>query len=669
MRFIKPDGNVIWLHSACSPVNENGTEYVGILTDITQTKNLERQLSEKEEQLNAIMDNPLVGIMVADETAKVIEVNHVFEQFVGKKRHQLINTYIWDLMGEMNQSGFRSDTYISIYKQKILDSLEKGYIQFSPMEVITIEKPSGERLVLHQNVFIFKTHKGIRIGALMIDLTELEAERKAKQDSETAYRALFEQGPFEISVSRLSGEITDVNDQFCANMGRPRWEILGKSSIELGRFTEEQVRQLREYSSKHSGIIDQYEMTQKVNNQERTVLLSSRVITQQNQPVAITIVLDISERKAAEQKIIHQLEELNGLRNIDTSILMGSDLTGTLTTVLQQAVTSLQIQTTQMLLYGNLNEQLIKVAESGNLLPIEPRFEDTEYPAWKVIREGRTVFIREDGIVSLPEHLQEILKINNIKMYCATPIIVNNRIQGVLEGFVDRDLTPIDPEWINYFETLAGQAAIAISNSELIKSLQKKNEELLEAYESTIVGWANALEIRDEETFGHSERVLALSIKVAHELKMDEKSIPDFRRGVLLHDIGKIGIPDSILMKPGSLDESEWIIMRQHPVFAYQLLKGVSFLKHALDVPYCHHERWNGTGYPRGLKGEDIPLPARIFSVVDVWDALTNDRPYRKAWSKEKTLDYLKENAGTQFDPHVVDLFIDLITKGSTNPE
>ena len=188
-------------------------------------------------------------------------------------------------------------------------------------------------------------------------------------------------------------------------------------------------------------------------------------------------------------------------------------------------------------------------------------------------------------------------------------------------------------------------------------------EELALAYDSTLEGWARAIELKDKETEGHSRRVVRLSEKLARAIGVAEEEIIHIRRGVLLHDIGKMGIPDHILLKPGSLTEGEWEIMQKHPQYAYDMLSPIDFLSPAIDIPYCHHERWNGEGYPRGLKGGDIPLGARIFSVVDVWDALLSDRPYRKRWSRNKAKQYIRSQAGITFDPKIVDVFLNLIEK------
>lgn len=186
--------------------------------------------------------------------------------------------------------------------------------------------------------------------------------------------------------------------------------------------------------------------------------------------------------------------------------------------------------------------------------------------------------------------------------------------------------------------------------------------ELQTAYDATLQGWSNALELREHETAGHSQRVVLITLELAGAMGISAQELVHVQRGALLHDIGKMGIPDSILLKPGPLSDDEWTIMRRHPVHAYHLLKNISFLAPAMDIPYSHHERWDGSGYPQGLKGSQIPLIARIFAVVDVWDALSHDRPYRRAWTKEAVFAYLQEQSGKQFDPQVVNKFLSLQT-------
>lgn len=202
---------------------------------------------------------------------------------------------------------------------------------------------------------------------------------------------------------------------------------------------------------------------------------------------------------------------------------------------------------------------------------------------------------------------------------------------------------------------------IGITRLNRYHKLIEERTRLFNAYEATIEGWSRAMDLRDRETEGHSQRVTELTLRLAKAFGMDDARLVDIRHGALLHDMGKIGIPDSILHKPAALNEEEWKIMRQHPQFAYEMLYSVEYLRGALDIPLCHHEKWDGSGYPRGLKGEEIPLAARIFAVADVWDALTSDRPYRAAWKKEEALDFIRAQSGQHFDPQVVDLFFKVI--------
>ncbi len=231
-------------------------------------------------------------------------------------------------------------------------------------------------------------------------------------------------------------------------------------------------------------------------------------------------------------------------------------------------------------------------------------------------------------------------------------IYADNRVHTGLFSEADSDL----------LTAFADQAAIALENANLFEGLQRSNLELKMAYDTTLSGWARALELRDQETEGHCQRVTDLTAQLAERMGIkDEEELIHIRRGATMHDIGKMGIPDSILLKPGKLNKKELKTMRKHPVYAYEMLSPIEFLQPSLDIPYCHHEKMDGSGYPRGLKGDDIPLSARIFAVVDVWDALTSDRPYREAMTEDEALSIITEDTGTHFDPQVVKLFLELV--------
>lgn len=280
--------------------------------------------------------------------------------------------------------------------------------------------------------------------------------------------------------------------------------------------------------------------------------------------------------------------------------------------------------------------------------------------------ERKAVYVHHVTDAAQQSILRRLFPNDDFQAFYALPLVAKTEIIGVLAAFY-RHPNPFlheevsEREWIALLETLAGQASIAADNIRLFESTQRAMLDIVAAYDATIEGWSRALDLRDRETHGHTQRVLDLTLRLAQVMGIPAKEWPHLRRGVLLHDIGKIAIPDRILHKPGPLTPEEWEIMRRHPEVAYEMLKDINYLKPALDIPYCHHEKWDGSGYPRGLKGEQIPLAARLFAVVDVWDALTSDRPYRKAFTLQEALDYIRSQSGTHFDPKVVEAFVKLI--------
>lgn len=357
-----------------------------------------------------------------------------------------------------------------------------------------------------------------------------------------------------------------------------------------------------------------------------------------------------------------QLERLSALHDIDLVINSSLDLRVTLNILLDQVVEKLNVDAAAVLLLNQQTQLLNFAAGRGfRTRTIESyRLRLGEGISGQATMERHLVqalnlFESDESMAYLP-----LLQEEGFLSFYSVPLIAKGQVKGVLDIFNRRLLTP-DQDWIYFLETLAGQAAIAIDNTTLLENLQRSNIELSLAYDTTLEGWTRALDLRDQETEGHTQRVVEMTVRMAQLFGIPDKDLIHIRRGALLHDIGKMGIPDSILLKPGPLTEEEWLIMRKHPVFAFNLLSPISHLRQALDIPYCHHEWWDGSGYPRHLKGLEIPLSARIFSVVDVWDALTSDRPYRKAWNAKKTLDYIENKKDIQFDPQIVELFLKLI--------
>jgi putative nucleotidyltransferase with HDIG domain len=242
----------------------------------------------------------------------------------------------------------------------------------------------------------------------------------------------------------------------------------------------------------------------------------------------------------------------------------------------------------------------------------------------------------------------------------SVPLITRGDVIGYIT-LDNREKSAYNQEASALAQAFAHQAAAAIENARLFEGMQRSLEELNLAYESTIEGWSKAMDLRDRETEGHTLRVTQTTTKLAQAMGITGEDLVHIRRGALLHDIGKMGVPDRILLKPDRLREDELVLMRRHPQYAYDMLSPVSYLHPALAIPYSHHEHWDGNGYPQGLKGEEIPLAARLFAVVDVWDALTSDRPYRPAWTPQETITYIRGLSGKQFDPNVVKKFLEML--------
>jgi PAS domain S-box-containing protein len=371
---------------------------------------------------------------------------------------------------------------------------------------------------------------------------------------------------------------------------------------------------------------------------------------------------DITARKHAEEQIQLQLQRLAALRMVDMAISGSLDLHVTLSVLLDQLASQLHIDAADVLLLNPRSQMLEYAASRGfrSYALQHTHLRLGEGYAGQVALERRVVYIRHlaedvNGLSRAP-----LLSAEGFESYCGAPLVAKGRVIGVLEVFQRVVLDP-DEEWLSFLETLARQAAIAIDNATLYSDLQRSNLELTQAYDATIEGWSRALDLRDRQTEDHTRRVAEITLRLARACAVDDAQLVHMRRGILLHDIGKMGIPDTILLKSDRLTPEEWEIMRRHPGYAREMLAPITYLRPALDIPYCHHEKWDGTGYPRGLSEEQIPLAARIFAVVDAWDALCSDRPYRAAWPKEQVREYLREHAGKHFDPQVVKAFLKML--------
>lgn len=363
-----------------------------------------------------------------------------------------------------------------------------------------------------------------------------------------------------------------------------------------------------------------------------------------------------------------KIGQMASLRRIDTAISASMELNLTLQIILEETMQQLGVDAVDVLLLDGKLHSLTCRASRGFSSPLSA----TRTVMLHNSLAGETVLSRQSKLVpdlsqiETPSPDEDWLASEHFQACFIAPLISKGNIKGVFEVFLRR---PFDPPqgWLDFYQTLTGQVAIAVESALLLSGLQESTTHLILAYDETLEGWARTLELRDNETKGHSMRVTETTVDLAYAYGLPEEQIAHIRRGALLHDIGKMGIPDNILHKPGPLDDAEWEVMRQHPVLAYRLLSPIEYLHPALDIPYCHHEEWDGSGYPRGLQETDIPLAARLFAIVDVWDALSSDRPYRSAWSWEKVSAYLAEQAGKHFDPQIVPVFLNMMNLARVN--
>jgi PAS domain S-box-containing protein len=357
-----------------------------------------------------------------------------------------------------------------------------------------------------------------------------------------------------------------------------------------------------------------------------------------------------------------RLRRMSALRDITLTISTSLNVHNTLEQLLKHVVSKLGVSAASVLLY-NAEEKRLDFAAGQNLKPM-PRV-----GAFVMLKSDYASQAVQTGHVITASHQPEVMQgfdrswtqsLEGYQHYEAIPLIAKGQPKGVLELFYHTAPT-IDAEWLDFLSSISTQVAITLDNAELFERLHISNQDLIMAYDATIEGWSHAMELRDREMEGHAERVAEITLMLAKKFGLDQEQLVHIRRGALLHDIGKMAISDNVLYKVGSFTPHEWEIMRRHPEYAYQLLYPIAYLRPAIDIPYCHHERWDGKGYPRGLKGEEIPLAARIFTIVDVWDALRSDRPYRKGWSAEKVSEYIRMGSGTMFDPNVVKVFFEQV--------
>ena len=600
-----------WINTSKIPrINETGevVGVIGISMDITERKRVEQILRENEQRLSSIYD--IVGDVIyylkvePDEQYRFSSVNPSFLKVTGLPAEQVIGMKVSEIIPEPSLS-----IVLGKYRQAIQ---EKCIVRWEE----TSDYPTG-RLI-----------------------------------GDVSIAPVFDEAG---NCTHLVGSVHDITER-----KKAEGELV-LANKELAFQNEEKEKRAAELAIANKELHFQNEEKEK---RAAELAVANKELLFQNEE---------KEKRAAElvlanEETVSHLQNIQALHKIDQAIAGSLDLNLTLNVVLEQVKTQLNIDAAAVLLL-NPHTQILEFTSGLGFRSkaIErSRVRLGEGHSGRAALERRTVSVTDLLENSTQFVRAPLLAEEGFVTYFGTPLIAKGQVNGVLEVFHRSPFAP-DENWLEFFKILAGQAAIAVDNASLFTDLIHSNAELFAAYDSTIEGWSHALDLRDKETEGHTQRVTEMALKLARAAGITEEELVHVRHGALLHDIGKMGVPDHILLKPDKLTDEEWVAMRKHPTFAFELLSPVAYLRPALDIPYCHHEKWDGSGYPRGLKGEQIPLTARLFAIVDVWDALRSERPYRKAWPEDKVLEHIHSLVGTHFDPKAVEVFLNMINEDEKN--
>ncbi len=480
-------------------------------------------------------------------------------------------------------------------------------------------------------------------------------ERKRTEDelrrSEARYRLHFENVADVIYTLDHELRITSISPSVEKTLGYLPDELVGKTFPELGVLAPEFLGAAITDTLKIFGgeqVKDEYNFIAKNGTRLIGEITASPLRDANDQIVGVLAVArDITERKQREN-------EMQAIATLSAALRTAPTRSEMLPVLTKQLVALLNCDAVSVEIIDPLSGDAITEVAHGPWKSLVGTRQKSGTGINAIISQTLQPYftndLNRDQNFAHPELIHK-----DLHGGIGAPLIAQDQLIGFVWMGRQKEVVKSD---VRLLTAIADITANAIHRATLHEQTQNGAMDLARAYDTTLEGWASALELRDHETEGHSRNVVQMTLDLASAMGIGEEELAHIRRGALLHDIGKMGIPNSILLKPNALDEGEWETMRRHPEYAYKLLKPIEYLHPVLDIPYCHHERWDGTGYPRGLKGEEIPLAARIFTIVDVWDALTSNRPYHMAWTKDKALAYIAEQSGKQFDPAVVSVFL-----------
>ncbi len=676
------NGRLTQLILKVSPLYERGS-FSGSLVAVESSNSSHQTPSSGEfvEWFTTTLEQTSDIVIITDKTGEIDYVNPAFQEVSGYSKEEVLGKTPRILKSGMHNSRFYRRLWQTILRGDTFQHLvanrgKNGRIYWEEQTIVPIKNGQGE------------ISNFVSTGRDVTARRELEREREGIVALSAALRRTKKRSEM---LPVIAGKIQELLQVDACALVRPTptlagivveravgaWADIPESEVDaLGSISNKVIETRCPYFSPDIGKDPEFAQKRGIGGltalagvpliaQEQAIgvvwIGRSLSISQRELQMLVTLaelVADALHRSTLHEQTEFQLQRLTALHAIDRTITSGVDLRLSLETLLGHVMTQLNV-------------------DAGSILLLNPQTYEMDFTAGRGFRSKEVNYLQlrvgdgfvgravvERRVVQVPRieaNQQSLVRTpplagENFSSYFVAPLIAKDRVVGVLEVFSRSPLVR-DADWTAFFEALATQAAIAIDNATMFDDLKRSHSELGQAYDATIEGWAKALELRDAETEGHAQRVTEATLHLAQAAGVPEYKMVHVRRGAMLHDIGKLGIPDSILYKPGPLNDKEWEVMRKHPVYAKKVLSHVEYLHPALDIPYCHHEKWDGSGYPQGLKGAEIPREARIFAIIDVWDALRSDRPYRKAWDDTKAFDYVVSMKAKHFDPEIVEIF------------
>lgn len=633
-----------------------GEQALAMAWDMTNT------LRENEEKYRFLTENIQDVIWAIDMEGRFTYISPAVEKLTGFTPEEFIAMPINEFVLQEDYN-----TILEKIKKELAKPLEE---QHQSVTMSARHKTKDDSYVHVEFNASWKLDKQGNLAGLQgstRDITERKQMEEIILESRRKYQSVVDTQKEMICRYLPDTTLTFVNDAFCRAHGKSRQELLGSKFLEftppelqdelfelLNSLSPDKPSVTKEHCAiLPGGSIRWHEWTDQALFNE-----SGKVIEYQG------VGRDITEKVQAEEEMRRHGDRTRSLLKIASRLNAVLELNTVLRVTCEEICSALNVSISAFQLYDEINEYF-NIADS---LGLPAGFTEKMEPLLRQLYDQFTEKHGKSNVVhdiSLAPDLPflELLQEHGIESLAYAALEREGKPLGIILAASTKYEKALAPDASELLAGMADLAASAIDDAVLFKKLDRTNIKLLRAYDATIEGWAYALDLRDEETEEHSQRVTELTLLIARKMGIKDEALVHVKRGALLHDIGKMGVPDSILLKPGPLTDEEWKIMREHPSHAHEMLSRIEYLKPALDIPYCHHEKWDGTGYPRGLKGRQIPLPARIFTVVDVYDALTSDRPYRDAWPEEKALKLIEEERGKHFDPEVVEVFLNEINR------